>query len=210
MKSASYRELLKGNKNFRRLWFGQVISELGTWFSFIAELGLVRLLSGSALMTTALLVALLTAVLPAAAQPVNPKSGLPNPPKPDTPYLIHASILLETERNEAKEETRRDDQLYYVPGTTSGVKTPLAGPEFLFQSETVAPERLQLFKLEVRSGRREVVVARKKKPVAQPGRLSVFRLEPKLSKVRVDDSLTPGEYCLTPDGSNAIFGFTVE
>ncbi|MEK6288496.1 MAG: MFS transporter [Acidobacteriota bacterium] len=57
MKSASYCELLKGNKNFRRLWAGQVISELGTWFSFIAELGLVRMLSGSPLMTTALLVA---------------------------------------------------------------------------------------------------------------------------------------------------------
>ena len=57
MKSASYRELLKGNQNFRRLWAGQVISELGSWFSFIAELGLVRMLSGSALMTTALLVA---------------------------------------------------------------------------------------------------------------------------------------------------------
>jgi MFS family permease len=57
MKSVSYSDLLKGNKNFRKLWAGQVISELGTWFSFIAELGLVRMLSGSALMTTALLVA---------------------------------------------------------------------------------------------------------------------------------------------------------
>src|SRR6185312_16488772 len=57
MKSVSYRELLKGNRNFRRLWAGQVISELGTWFSFIAELGLVRMLSGSPLATTALLVA---------------------------------------------------------------------------------------------------------------------------------------------------------
>lgn len=57
MNSASYSELVKGNNNFRRLWTGQVISELGTWFSFIAELGLVRMLSGSPLMTTALLVA---------------------------------------------------------------------------------------------------------------------------------------------------------
>lgn len=57
MKSASYSELLKSNTNFRRLWAGQVISELGTWFSFIAELGLIRMLSGSPLMTTALLVA---------------------------------------------------------------------------------------------------------------------------------------------------------
>jgi MFS family permease len=66
MKSASYRELLEGNKNFRRLWAGQVISELGTWFSFIAELGLVRTLSGSPLMTTALLVARLLPFLFAA------------------------------------------------------------------------------------------------------------------------------------------------
>src|ERR1700730_12666736 len=57
MPSATYSELLRGNKNFRRLWAGQVISELGTWFSFIAELGLVRMLSGSPLVTTALLVA---------------------------------------------------------------------------------------------------------------------------------------------------------
>lgn len=57
MKSISYSELLKNNLNFRRLWCGQVISELGTWFSLIAELGLVRLLSGSAWATTALLVA---------------------------------------------------------------------------------------------------------------------------------------------------------
>ena len=57
MLSATYSELLRGNKNYRRLWIGQSISELGTWFSFIAELGLMRALSGSPLATTALLVA---------------------------------------------------------------------------------------------------------------------------------------------------------
>jgi MFS family permease len=57
MHSATYRELLTTNTNFRRLWIGQTISELGTWFSFIAELGLVRALSGSAISTTTLLVA---------------------------------------------------------------------------------------------------------------------------------------------------------
>lgn len=57
MSSATYSELLRGNKNFRRLWMGQVISELGTWFSFIAELGLVRMMSGSAMATTGLMLA---------------------------------------------------------------------------------------------------------------------------------------------------------
>ncbi|MGA9769639.1 MAG: MFS transporter [Blastocatellia bacterium] len=57
MNSVTYRELLSKNKFFRNLWAGQIISELGTWFSFIAELGLVRMFSGSPLATTALLVA---------------------------------------------------------------------------------------------------------------------------------------------------------
>ncbi len=63
MKSVGHAELLRGNRNFRQLWFGQVISELGTWFSFIAELGLVQKYSGSSWMTTWLLVARLLPVL---------------------------------------------------------------------------------------------------------------------------------------------------
>lgn len=63
MESATFKEVLQGNINFRRLWFGQVISELGTWFSFIAELGLVQFYSGSPWMTTGLLVSRLLPVL---------------------------------------------------------------------------------------------------------------------------------------------------
>lgn len=39
-------QLLRGNRSFRRLWWGQVISELGNWFNFVAGLGLVREVSG--------------------------------------------------------------------------------------------------------------------------------------------------------------------
>jgi MFS family permease len=46
MDSLTYLQLLRSNRSFRRLWFGQVISELGNWFNFIAGLGLVRLVSG--------------------------------------------------------------------------------------------------------------------------------------------------------------------
>ncbi len=63
MQSVRYGELLRRNINFRRLWIGQVISELGTWFSFIAELGAVSLLSGSVWATMALLVSRLAPVL---------------------------------------------------------------------------------------------------------------------------------------------------
>lgn len=63
MQSVTFKELLRSNKTFRRLWLGQVISELGTWFSFIAELGLVQFYSGSTWMTAALLVSRLLPVL---------------------------------------------------------------------------------------------------------------------------------------------------
>lgn len=36
----TYRQLLKGNANFRRLWMGQVVSEVGDWLNNIAVLAL--------------------------------------------------------------------------------------------------------------------------------------------------------------------------
>ena len=46
MASLTYIQLLRSNQSFRRLWWGQVISELGNWFNFLAALGLVRAVSG--------------------------------------------------------------------------------------------------------------------------------------------------------------------
>src|SRR5688572_31500830 len=48
MDSLTYMQLLRRNQSFRRLWIGQVISELGNWFNFIAALGLVRVVSNGA------------------------------------------------------------------------------------------------------------------------------------------------------------------
>jgi MFS family permease len=45
MQSLTYGQLLRSNRPFRNLLAGQVISELGNWFNFIASLGLVRLVS---------------------------------------------------------------------------------------------------------------------------------------------------------------------
>jgi MFS family permease len=48
MDSLTYAQLLRRNQSFRRLWMGQVISELGNWFNFIAVLGVVRVVSNAA------------------------------------------------------------------------------------------------------------------------------------------------------------------
>lgn len=58
MDSLTYLQLLRRNRSFRRLWWGQVISELGNWFNFIAGLGLVRMIShGDPAVTTIMLLA---------------------------------------------------------------------------------------------------------------------------------------------------------
>ncbi|MET0645228.1 MAG: MFS transporter [Pyrinomonadaceae bacterium] len=44
----TYRELLSGNADFRRLWAGQVVSEVGDWLNNIAVLALVIQLAGAA------------------------------------------------------------------------------------------------------------------------------------------------------------------
>ncbi|HYP02193.1 MAG TPA: MFS transporter [Pyrinomonadaceae bacterium] len=44
----TYQQLLKGNANFRHLWSGQVVSEIGDWLNNIAVLALVLELAGAA------------------------------------------------------------------------------------------------------------------------------------------------------------------
>jgi MFS family permease len=51
----TYGELLKGNRNFRNLLWGQFVSEMGNWFNFIAGLGLVRVVSDASPMAAGIL-----------------------------------------------------------------------------------------------------------------------------------------------------------
>ena len=134
--------------------------------------------------------------LPAAAQNY---SG-PRPPKPDLPYLKHAENLVPTEATEAKEEKgKKDDIIYVVAGPESAAKTPLASPIFLLQAAKLAPDRLQLFKLESKNGRREIVFAPKKQP--KPIRMEVTKISSdRLYRIEVSDSLDiPGR----PDACGA-------
>jgi MFS family permease len=69
MRSLTYGELLRNNRNFRNLLAGQFISELGNWFNFIAGLGLVRLVSGASPMAAGIF--FLARLLPfAVASPI--------------------------------------------------------------------------------------------------------------------------------------------
>jgi hypothetical protein len=134
----------------------------------------------------------------------------PRPPKPDIPYLKHADNLLSTEVAEAKEEKRKDDILYVVAGANSSARTPLASPIFLFQSDKLAPDKLQLYKLDTKNGRREILMSPKKRQGATPIRMQVTRLgADNLYQIEVEESLENGEYSLSPEGSNQVFCFQV-
>lgn len=134
----------------------------------------------------------------------------PRPPKPDLPYLLHASNLVATEPGEAKEEKRKDDTVYAVAGVSSAAKTPLAEPIFLIQAQKLVPEKLQLYKLEVKNGRREILFpAKKRKDGPRPLYMSVTRLGEGIFRLEANETLENGEYSLTPDGSNQVFCFQV-
>ncbi len=160
-------------------------------------------------MRRALIVPIMTLALAVPASTAAKYAG-PRPPKPDVPYLLHASRLVETEVTEAKEEKRKDETVYAVSGAASPARTPLAEPIFLLETQKLQAERLELYKLELRSGRREAVFPDKKKRDApRPIRLSVTRLDQNLYRLETTAGLENGEYSLTPPGSNQVFCFQV-
>jgi hypothetical protein len=132
----------------------------------------------------------------------------PRPPKPDIPYLVHADNLVQTEVAEAKENQRKNESLYTIAGAASPARTPVAEPIFLFQSDKITPESLELYRLEVKNGNREVLISQGKRG-SRPLRLTVTPLGGKLYRIEVDEGLglPDGQYALSPGGSNQVFCF---
>lgn len=135
----------------------------------------------------------------------------PRPPQADIPYLVHADNLIPTEVNEARQETRGKTTIYTVPGASSPARTPVPEPIFLFLADKIAPESLELYKLEVKGGNRQIVFPEKKKDQPRPLRLVVKRLDDRLYRLEVSErfGLENGPYSITPAGSNKVFCFDV-
>jgi hypothetical protein len=153
--------------------------------------------------------AALLVTISTAAGPAQNYSG-PRPPKPDIPYLMHADNQIETEVIQANEEDRGKETLAWVPGASSAVRTPLAEPIFLIEAREIVPEKLELYRFEVRRGRREIVMPKNPgKNARRPLRISVSRLAERLYRVEASQALENGEYTLTPSGSSQAFCFQV-
>src|ERR1700684_3527637 len=70
---ASYVRLLRGNRNFRRLWMAQIVSEIGDWFYTLSIYTLLLQLTGHA---GSVALALVLQVLPQTF--VGPTAGMVN------------------------------------------------------------------------------------------------------------------------------------
>src|SRR6202521_1479309 len=70
---ASYLRLLRGNRNFRRLWMAQIVSEIGDWFYTLSIYTLLLQLTGHA---SSVALALVLQVLPQTF--IGPTAGVVN------------------------------------------------------------------------------------------------------------------------------------
>ena len=133
----------------------------------------------------------------------------PRPPKQDLLYLVHADNLVPTESTEAKQEGKKDDSTYTIPGANSSARTPLAEPIFLINSDLIEPDKLELYKLDVKNGHREVTVTKRRKNNAKALHLQVTKLDGRLYRVEVDEPLDDGQYSISPADSNRVFCFEI-
>jgi hypothetical protein len=133
----------------------------------------------------------------------------PRPPKKDVIYLLHADNLVPTESADAKEEGKKNDTVYTFPGTTSSARTPLAEPIFILDSDSIRPDSVELYRMDVRSGHREVKVSGGSRRNGKALRLSVTKLDRGLYKLEASETLDPGEYVLSPTDGKHVFCFEV-
>ncbi len=133
----------------------------------------------------------------------------PRPPKPDLPYLMHADNLIATEVGEAKQETKKDETTFTVEGAGSSAKTPLAEPIFIMTSEKILPDKIELYRFDVKNGKRELVMSHGRKKGGKALHLMVSRLDGNLYKVEASEPLDNGQYSLSPSNSNQVFCFEV-
>ena len=146
-----------------------------------------------------------------AVAPAQDKYSGPKPPNKDIPYLQHGEKLVATEVEKASESNSKAGQVFFVPGTTSPARTPLAEPIFLFSPDHFRAEQLGLFRFQVKNGRREVVISgkHKKEDEERVFHLALRHLEQDLFRIEASEMLEPGEYALSPEGDNTAFCFTV-
>ncbi len=132
----------------------------------------------------------------------------PVPPKPDIPYLLHASTLVETEVADARQGKKNDE--FIISGAASSARTPLAEPIFIIDARNIQPETFELYRLDVKGGNREVSLGgNRRRGGSHALHLAVKPLGGHLFRVEADEALDDGEYALSPNGDNKAYCFEI-
>ncbi len=133
----------------------------------------------------------------------------PVPPKPDIPYLLHASNLVETEVAQARQEGKKNDN-FVISGASSPARTPLAEPIFIIDARQVQPDTFELYRLNVKGGNREVSLSGNRgRGGSHALHLAVRPRGGHLYRVEADEALENGEYALSPANDNRAFCFEI-
>jgi hypothetical protein len=133
----------------------------------------------------------------------------PRLPRKDTVYLVHADQLIATEASVARQQTTANEITYIVSGESSTARTPLARPTLLIEAENLTADKFRLFPLDVRNGHHELNFHYKGRGGAFPRRADIANTAADIGRIDVLDSLSAGEYALSPDGVNDVFCFEV-
>jgi hypothetical protein len=132
----------------------------------------------------------------------------PVPPKPDIPYLLHASTLVETEVANAVQGKKNDQ--YTISGPSSPARTPLAEPIFIIDARQLQPEGFELYRLDVKGGNREVSLSsNRRRGGSHALHLAVKPLGGHLYRIEADEALENGEYALSPSNDNHAYCFEI-
>ena len=152
---------------------------------------------------------LITGLLTSGSLAAAEKYDGPVPPKPDIPYLLHASTLVETEVAQAQQGKKGDQ--YTISGASSPARTPLAEPIFIIDARQIQPETFELYRLDVKGGNREVSLngGGRRRGGSHALHLAVKPLGGHLFRVEVDEALENGEYALSPSNDNRAFCFEI-
>lgn len=133
----------------------------------------------------------------------------PRPPKKDVAYLLEAGKLIQTEMQQITESKSKGGRVFSVSGTTSPARTPLPEPIFLFSSGRISAAQLDLYRFEVKNGRREVAAQKNEDDNDEDLRITLRQLDEGLYRIEASHMLDPGEYALSAKDDNTAFCFTV-
>jgi hypothetical protein len=123
---------------------------------------------------------------------------------------------VETEAKDATNHHNKQGSFYMIAGAAAPAKTPLAEPIFILESDKLNPGSLELYRLDVKGGNREITIPKntgrgtlRRSGGPKQYRLSYTKIGDRLFRIEASETLENGQYSLSPTDSDRAFCFEV-